>query len=84
MDAAAFQDKLAEIREANPPLPLTSWDANLTALELRKLGLTYGAISKVMELYHGHRLSEHGWNLRCRRAGSPGRAGQSNNLRARS
>jgi hypothetical protein len=86
MDTEVFQAKLAELKGKSAPLPLTSWEANLAALELRKRGLSYGAISKVMELYHGHRLSERGWHARCRRAGSPPRhAAQSiHNLKARS
>jgi hypothetical protein len=80
MDAEVFQARLAELKANSAPLPVTSWDANLAALELRKRGLSYSSISVVMELYHGHRASTNAWHSRCRRAGSPPKPGQVNNL----
>jgi hypothetical protein len=51
-------------------LPLLSGQATAQALRLRTLGLSYTSIARVMDTYHGWRMSEAGWRKRCRDAGA--------------
>ena len=53
-----------------PVIPLAKMQGITQALRLRNAGLTYGAIAKVMSLYHGCDRTEAAWRHHLREHGA--------------
>ena len=49
----------------------TEWQARLQAMKLRRAGLSYPAISIVIEEYHGVARTAAGWRWMLRQHGAP-------------
>lgn len=69
---SGFRDPAARIQAATgvppPALPLDQEQARQRAVELRRLGWDYPAISRTMAYYHGHWASAGAWSYRIRTA----------------
>lgn len=67
------EDKLQQhllMMRGEPPIPLVKMPAIKQALRLRQAGLSYGAISTVMDVYHGCHRTDHAWRNMLRRQGA--------------
>ena len=69
MNDRRLQQHMLKMR-TDPVIPLMGIQAITQALRLRHAGLTYGAISKVMSLYHGSHHTEAAWRRTLREQGA--------------
>jgi hypothetical protein len=65
-----LQEQLDLLKQQNVPLPLVGTQEIAQAMRLRRAGVTYGGIAKVMRVYHGSTRSDDAWRLTLRRQGA--------------
>jgi hypothetical protein len=74
-------EQLEALRNHEAPLPGTRGQVIAQALRLRRQGLPYGAISRVIDAYHGVYISEGQWRRILRDRGAPPKHYANGNLR---